>query len=72
MNNFFYETMDNYFFPHEIDAILDKAILICPAMKRQGKKLYPANAQRLLPDICYDVQHAFIVAEFLNKLVELC
>lgn len=71
--NFFYETMDSYFFPAEIDAIIDVAILICPAMKRQGKKMFPANAQRVLPDICFgDEERCFMVAEFLNKLVELC
>ena len=73
MSNFFYETMDNYFFPTEIGIILDAAILICPAMKRQNKKLFPANANRLLPEICFgDDERCFMVAEFLNKLVELC
>ena len=68
----FYEAMDNYFFPHEIDAILDVAITLCPAMKRQGKKMYPANAKRAVPDVCFDDEHAFMVSEFLNKLIELC
>ena len=68
----FYEAMDNYFFPYEIDMILDVAITLCPAMKRQGKKMYPANAKRAVPDICFDDEHAFMVAELLNEMVNLC
>lgn len=73
MSNFFYETMDRYFFPAEIDIILDMAIKTCPILKQRCIKLYPANANRLLPNICFgDEERCFMVAEFLNKLVELC
>ena len=66
------EIIDKEFFPGEIDLILDEAILLCPAMKRNRSELHPINAKRVLPSVCWDEYHAYLVAMLLNALVELC
>ena len=65
-----YEVADKMLFPHEIDAVLDAAIVLCPAMKRNNAKMYPANAKIAVPSVCFDDEHAYLVAELLNALVE--
>ena len=66
-----YEVADNVLFPWEIDAILNEAIILCPAMKRNNSKMYPANARLAVPSVCSDDQNAFLVAELLNALCKL-
>lgn len=65
-----YEVIDMMLWPHEIDMVLNEAILLCPAAKRFGVKMYPANAKRAVPDVCYDDHRAYLVAELLNALIE--
>ena len=65
-----YEVIDMVLNPWEIDKVLDVAITLCPAMKRQGAKLYPVNAKRAVPDVCYDDEYAFLVATLLNALAD--
>lgn len=64
-----FEVADNVLYPWEIDAILDKAIVLCPAMKRKGVKMFPENVRRVLPSVCSD-GNDFFVAELLNALCE--
>ena len=66
-----FKVADNTLFPWEIDAILDEAIVLCPAMKRNNAKMHPANARRAVPSVCSDGQNDFLVAEILNALCEL-
>lgn len=65
-----YEVADDVLWPWEIDAVLDAAILLCPAMKRNGCKMYPANARRAVPSVCGDGYNDRLVAELLNALAE--
>lgn len=66
------EIIDMEFYPGEIDLIMEEAVLLCPAMKRNRSELHPINAKRALPDVCYDDYHAYLVAMLLNSLVALC
>ena len=66
-----FEVADRNLFPWEIDAILDEAVVLCPAMKRNNAKMHPANARLAVPSVCSDEQKAFLVAEILNALCEL-
>ena len=66
-----FEVADSTLFPWEIDAILDEAVVLCPAMKRKNAKMYPANARLAVPSVCADGQNDFLVAEILNALCEL-
>lgn len=66
-----FEVADSTLFPWEIDAILDEAVVLCPAMKRNNAKMYPANARLAVPSVCADGQNDFLVAEILNSLCEL-
>ena len=66
-----FKVADNTLFPWEIDAILDEAIVLCPAMKRNNAKMGPANARRAVPSVCSDGQNDFLVAEILNALCKL-
>ena len=66
-----FEVADSTLFPLEIDAILDEAVVLCPAMKRNNAKMHPANARLAVPSVCSDEQKAFLVAEILNALCEL-
>ena len=66
-----FEVADNNLFPWEIDAILDEAIVLCPAMKRNSAKMHPANARIAVPSVCSDGQNDLLVAEILNALCEL-
>ena len=66
-----FEVADSTLFPLEIDAILDKAVVLCPAMKRNNAKIYPVNARRAVPSVCSDGQNDYLVAEILNALCEL-
>lgn len=64
-----FEVADNVLSPLEIDAILDKAIVLCPAMKRKGVKMYPGNVRRVLPSVCAN-GNDFFVAQLINALCE--
>lgn len=66
-----FEVADSTLFPWEIDAILEEAVVLCPAMKRNNAKMYPANARLAVPSVCADGQNDFLVAEILNALCEL-
>ena len=66
-----FEVADSTLFPWEIDAILDEAVVLCPAMKRNNAKMYPANARLAVPSVCADGQNDSLVAEILNALCEL-
>lgn len=63
-----YKIADAVLFPWEITEVLDEAIILCPAMKRGNKKMYPVNAKIALPSVCFDEEHAIIVASLLNAL----
>ena len=64
-----FEVADSTLFPWEIDAILDEAIVLCPAMKRNGVKMYPENVRRVLPSVCAN-GNDFFVAQLINALCE--
>ena len=44
-----YMTIDYCLFPHQIDKLLDEAILLCPVMREENRRMYPANLKRLFP-----------------------
>lgn len=64
------QTMDNCLWPHEIDELLNEAIAICPLMKRDNMKMYPANLKRIYIDsgIPHDEEFYTLGAQFLNTI----
>lgn len=58
-----YEIVDKLLYPFEIDMLLNEAVLLCPAMKRENKKVYPANVKVLFPnqtDEFYDLGYRLL------------
>lgn len=66
-----YEAADSILYPWEITEVLNEAIVLCPAMKRNNKKLYPENAKIAVPSVCVDKERSVIVAHLLNALAGL-
>ena len=66
-----YEAADSILYPWEITEVLNEAIVLCPAMKRNNKKLYPENAKIAVPYVCVDKERSVIVAHLLNALAGL-
>ena len=64
-----FEIADSVLYPWEIDAILDEAVVLCPAMKRKGVKMHPENVRRVLPSVC-DNGNDFFASELINALCE--
>lgn len=66
-----YKVADMVLDAWEINMVLDKAITLCPAMKRNNAKIYPANAKIAIPSVCVDEERTHLVAGLLNALAEI-
>lgn len=47
--NMLYMAIDYCLSPHQVDKLLDEAILLCPVMHEENLRMYPANLKRLFP-----------------------
>lgn len=58
--------IDDCLCPGEISRLLDWAVKVCPAMKRNNAKIYPANIRNVFPG-CSD-EFANIATAFINAV----
>lgn len=65
-NDFLYEVIDAMLFPHQINKLLDEAILLVDVMREDHREMYPANLKCLFPNETEEFWH--FGAELLNDL----
>lgn len=65
-NDILYEVIDAMLFPHQINKLLDKAILLVDVMREDHREMYPANLKRLFPNETEEFW--YFGAELLNDL----
>lgn len=61
-----YEVIDAVLFPHQINKLLDEAILLVNVMREGHHEMYPANLKRLFPNETEEFWH--LGAKLLNDL----
>ena len=65
-NSILYEVIDAVLYPHQINKLLDEAILLTDVMREEGYKMYPVCLKELFPNETEEFWH--LGAQLLNDL----